>query len=192
MTCADTGAASGLALDYLHGRGFTDATIERFQLGYAAGGWDVTARRLIDKRQIRPEELAEVGLTTAGQRGPIDRFRERVMFPIRKSGQAVLVEGYTDALMAHQAVFDNVVASLGTALTPGQVGRALVARRVSRPFRRLRLLAPFAARTRRGSPRARAPRPSADRVQSRRVRRALQPRARRGVRQGLPATRVAP
>jgi hypothetical protein len=31
------------------------------------------------------------------------------------------VEGYTDALMAHQAGFDTVVASLGTALTPGQV-----------------------------------------------------------------------
>ena len=41
--------------------------------------------------------------------------------PIRKTGQAVIVEGYTDALMAHQAGFDNVVASLGTALTPGQV-----------------------------------------------------------------------
>ncbi len=40
---------------------------------------------------------------------------------IRKGGQAVIVEGYTDALMAHQAGFDNVVASLGTALTPGQV-----------------------------------------------------------------------
>jgi DNA primase len=33
----------------------------------------------------------------------------------------VIVEGYTDALMAHQAGYDNVVASLGTALTPGQV-----------------------------------------------------------------------
>jgi DNA primase len=42
--------------------------------------------------------------------------------PIRKSTQAVIVEGYTDALMAHQAGFDNVVASLGTALTPGQIG----------------------------------------------------------------------
>ena len=40
---------------------------------------------------------------------------------MRKTGQAVIVEGYTDALMAHQAGFDNVVASLGTALTPGQV-----------------------------------------------------------------------
>ena len=50
--------------------------------------------------------------------------------PIRKSGQAVIVEGYTDALMAHQAGFDNVVASLGTALTPGQV--ALLTRYASR------------------------------------------------------------
>ena len=50
--------------------------------------------------------------------------------PIRKTGQAVIVEGYTDALMAHQAGFDNVVASLGTALTPGQV--ALLTRYASR------------------------------------------------------------
>ena len=46
---------------------------------------------------------------------------DRAKGPIRRSGQAVIVEGYTDALMAHQAGFDNVVASLGTALTPGQV-----------------------------------------------------------------------
>ena len=36
----------------------------------------------------------------------------------------MIVEGYTDALMAHQAGFDTVVASLGTALTPGQVALA--------------------------------------------------------------------
>ena len=55
---------------------------------------------------------------------------DRAKGPIRKSGQAVIVEGYTDALMAHQAGFDNVVASLGTALTPGQV--ALLTRYASR------------------------------------------------------------
>jgi DNA primase len=164
------------ALDYLRGRGFTDDTVSRFQLGWAPGGWDAMTRTLQSRRQIRPEELAEVGLTTArpNGRGAYDRFRSRVIFPIRdasggavglggrilaapedgrdhgpkylnspatplfdksrtlylidrakapirKSGQVVLVEGYTDALMAHQAGFDNVVASLGTALTPGQV-----------------------------------------------------------------------
>ncbi len=45
---------------------------------------------------------------------------------MRKADEAVLVEGYTDALMAHQAGFENVVASLGTALTPFQV--AVIAR----------------------------------------------------------------
>ncbi len=172
------------ALDYLRGRGFTDPTIEAAQLGWAPDGWDTMSRRLVEKRQIRPEELVEVGLASQGRSqsrgvGVIDRFRGRVLFPIRdqngaavglggrilgsegrdadgrpkdtgpkylnspatplfdksrtlylvdkakgpmrKSGQAVIVEGYTDALMAHQAGFDNVVASLGTALTPGQV-----------------------------------------------------------------------
>jgi len=165
------------ALDYLRGRGFSDETIEKFQLGWAPGGWDTMAKTLQARRQVHPEELAEVGLATPrqGRGGFYDRFRSRIIFPIRdangsavglggrilesvipegrepgpkylnspatplfdksrtlylidrakapirKSGQAVLVEGYTDALMAHQAGFDNVVASLGTALTPGQV-----------------------------------------------------------------------
>jgi DNA primase len=174
-----TGSKTGQpALDYLRGRGFTDATIAAAQLGYAPGGWDTLARTLASKRQVRPDELVEAGLAQPRQSargGVYDRFRERVIFPIRdmngsavglggrimpaaaddgrdhgpkylnspatplfdksrtlylidkakgsirKGGQAVIVEGYTDALMAHQAGFDNVVASLGTALTPGQV-----------------------------------------------------------------------
>ena len=160
------------ALSYLRGRGFTDETIETFQLGWAPAGWDVMARQLQAKRDIRPEELVEVGLASPSQRGRgvIDKFRARVLFPIRDQNgnavglggrllegegpkylnspatplfdksrtlylidkakgpirragnQAVIVEGYTDALMAHQAGFDNVVASLGTALTPNQIG----------------------------------------------------------------------
>src|SRR4051812_33619309 len=173
-----TGSKTGQsALDYLRGRGFTDATIATYQLGFAPGGWDTLARTLAAKRQVRPDELVDVGLGQPRQSargGVYDRFRERVIFPIRdmngaavglggrvlvapddtrdhgpkylnspatplfdksrtlylidrakgpirKSNQAVIVEGYTDALMAHQAGYDNVVASLGTALTPGQV-----------------------------------------------------------------------
>ena len=168
------------ALDYLHARGFTDATIETYQLGWAPSGWDQLTRTLGAKRDMRPDELVEVGLASprqGGRGGVYDKFRARVLFPIRdqnghavglggrllegdgpkylnspatplfdksrtlylidkakgpirKSGQAVIVEGYTDALMAHQAGFDNVVASLGTALTPGQV--ALLTRYASR------------------------------------------------------------
>ena len=78
---------------------------------------------------------------------------DRAKAAIRKSGQAVIVEGYTDALMAHQAGFDNVVASLGTALTPGQV--ALLMRYAKdHELRRSRTTS---------TPPARAPAPSASR-----------------------------
>ena len=40
---------------------------------------------------------------------------------IREKGEAIIVEGYMDVLSAHQAGFRNVVASMGTALTPTQL-----------------------------------------------------------------------
>ncbi len=43
---------------------------------------------------------------------------------IRREKLAVIVEGYTDVMAAHQAGFTNVVASLGTALTRGQIDLA--------------------------------------------------------------------
>ena len=42
--------------------------------------------------------------------------------PIRETGTALIVEGYMDLLSLHQEGIRNVVASLGTALTPAQVG----------------------------------------------------------------------
>lgn len=41
---------------------------------------------------------------------------------IRTAGEAILVEGYTDFLSLYRSGFKNCVASLGTALTPHQVG----------------------------------------------------------------------
>jgi len=43
---------------------------------------------------------------------------------VREAGEAILVEGYTDYAALYQAGFTNVVASLGTALTPFQVTQA--------------------------------------------------------------------
>ncbi|MEA2606163.1 MAG: primase, partial [Chloroflexota bacterium] len=63
-----TGSKTGQpALDYLRGRGFTDATIATYQLGYAPGGWDTLARTLAAKRQVRPDELVEAGLAQPRQ-----------------------------------------------------------------------------------------------------------------------------
>lgn len=47
----------------------------------------------------------------------IDRAKDT----IRQSGQAVIVEGYMDVLIPHQMGITNIVASLGTALTPRQI-----------------------------------------------------------------------
>jgi len=44
---------------------------------------------------------------------------------IRDAGEFILVEGYTDFLALFQAGYKNVVASLGTALTPHQIGLAM-------------------------------------------------------------------
>ncbi|MCY4521655.1 MAG: DNA primase [Caldilineaceae bacterium] len=47
---------------------------------------------------------------------------EHAAGPIRKLGEAVLVEGYLDVVTAHQFGFANTIACLGTAVTPGQLG----------------------------------------------------------------------
>ncbi len=46
---------------------------------------------------------------------------DRAQQGIRREGRAVVVEGYMDAIAAHQHGFDNVVAQMGTALTERQV-----------------------------------------------------------------------
>ena len=40
---------------------------------------------------------------------------------IARAGEAIVVEGYTDVLALHQVGIENVVASMGTALTAQQV-----------------------------------------------------------------------
>ena len=152
---------------YLRGRGFTDATIEAHQLGWAPAGWDALSASSRRSGRSRRPSCPRSGYASPRQRGGVyDRFRERIIFPIRdanghavgprwsrlpalsltaeaapeatpedptgpkylnspatplfdksrtlylidraksairKTGQAVIVEGYTDALMAHQA-----------------------------------------------------------------------------------------
>lgn len=57
---------------------------------------------------------------------------EKAYDSIRRTRTIVIVEGYMDAIAAHQHGFDNVVASMGTALTPTQVSS--IRRYVDRVF----------------------------------------------------------
>ncbi|MEJ2706978.1 MAG: DNA primase [Anaerolineales bacterium] len=71
-------------LEYLHQkRGLSDETIETFGIGYAPNSWEVTGAYFLEKG-ISQEDLLACGLVSERDSGGIyDRFRHRVMFPIR-------------------------------------------------------------------------------------------------------------
>ncbi len=158
------------ARTYLAERGVHPPTIEAFQLGYALDEWEALNRYLA-ARGYRAAEVEAAGLIIARDPAPghYDRFRGRLIFPIRdprgrtigfgaralkpddqpkylnspetrlfkkgaglygldrahqairRADQVVVVEGYMDVLIAHQYGYENVVASLGTALTEQQM-----------------------------------------------------------------------
>ncbi|HYY54125.1 MAG TPA: DNA primase [Candidatus Dormibacteraeota bacterium] len=156
------------AAAYLEKRGIRPETIDRFGLGYAPDLLDGLLAYL-RKKGFSDAEAVESGLIVRTERGAlIDRFRGRVMIPIRdakgrpigfagralraderakyinspatplfeksrvlfaldlarpeirKSKEAIVVEGQFDAVAAHQAGVRNLVASMGTALTVQQ------------------------------------------------------------------------
>ena len=63
-------------------RGFDESTWARFGVGYAPREWDRLSQHLRG-RGFSPETLFAGGLASQGQRGPIDRFRGRLLWPIR-------------------------------------------------------------------------------------------------------------
>lgn len=158
--------------EYLARRDISEQSIVNFQLGFAPDSWDALSKYLVG-RGYQPKDMHDAGLTVERDKdkggGYFDRFRNRLVFPIRDikgqtigfgaralddeqqpkylnspqtalfdksavlygldmakdairaSGVAVIVEGYVDAVMAHQKNFKNVVASMGTALTDTQL-----------------------------------------------------------------------
>jgi DNA primase len=156
------------ARDYLAERGIAEATARDHRLGFSPSAWDRVCAAALAKG-FTAAELGQAGLSGRGRRGPVDRFRGRLMFPladvrgrvrgfgarqmpggeppkylnspegplfrknevlygldrarsaIASAGRAIVVEGYTDVLALHQSGTANAVASMGTALTEGQV-----------------------------------------------------------------------
>ncbi len=156
------------AREYLQKRGIDEPTVDKFQLGFAPGGWDGLLSYL-GKKGYNPDYLEKQGLVLKKTKGSgyYDRFRNRLMFPIwdakknvigfggrvlddsvpkylnspetnvfnksinlyginfaipniREQEHVVIVEGYLDVITCHQFGIQNVVASLGTAMTREQ------------------------------------------------------------------------
>lgn len=166
QACLTKTAYGKEALEYLAGRGIGADIIDRFGVGYALNNFTALVVSL-GKRGCTPQLLEQAGLAAHGHSGYYDRFRNRVIIPIRdqrgrivgfggrvlddskpkylntsetqwfnkrrllfgldiaiksiRSGrQAVVVEGYMDAISLHAAGFENVVASMGTAFSEEQ------------------------------------------------------------------------
>lgn len=79
------------AINYLKKRGLTGQIAARFGLGYAPA--QSTALKQVFPNYEAPE-LAAAGLVIDGERGRYDRFRDRIMFPIRNpKGQVIAFGG---------------------------------------------------------------------------------------------------
>ncbi|MGN6201386.1 MAG: DNA primase [Solirubrobacterales bacterium] len=81
---------AGKARDYLAQRGLREEALRAFGVGYAPSAWD---KILVRGQQagFSVEELRAVGLAQRGRSGgEYDRFRERIMFPIRDRRGRVL------------------------------------------------------------------------------------------------------
>ncbi|MGC0916932.1 DNA primase [Pantoea agglomerans] len=78
------------ARDYLDRRGLSAEIINHFAIGYAPAGWDNVLKRFGKQSEDR-ESLMEAGMLVSNDKGrTYDRFRDRVMFPIRdKRGRVI-------------------------------------------------------------------------------------------------------
>ncbi|MBQ3969815.1 MAG: DNA primase [Clostridia bacterium] len=69
-------------LEYLHSRRLADKTIKMFGLGFAPDSWSALTDHLLEKG-FKQSELIQANLSSRNKNGGlIDRFRNRVMFPI--------------------------------------------------------------------------------------------------------------
>ncbi|MFU2315866.1 DNA primase [Rahnella sp. PCH160] len=87
-------SAGALARDYLARRGLSEDVINHFAIGFAPPGWDNVLKRF-GKNADDKASLIDAGMLVTNDNGrSYDRFRERVMFPIRdKRGRVIAFGG---------------------------------------------------------------------------------------------------
>ncbi|WP_062991198.1 DNA primase [Nocardia anaemiae] len=78
-----------VARKFLTDRNFDGNAAQQFGCGYAPAGWDTLTKHLL-RKGFDFKELEAAGLSRQGQRGPIDRFHRRLLWPIRNLGGDVI------------------------------------------------------------------------------------------------------
>lgn len=105
-------SAADQAKSYLKERGITGETARYFMLGYALNKWDSLYLEL--KQSSSDQELDQSGLFVKKDRGFYDRFRDRIIFPIRNAkgqfvamGGRIIAEGEPKYLNSPETSFFN-------------------------------------------------------------------------------------
>ncbi|MDP3646319.1 MAG: DNA primase [bacterium] len=77
------------ATKYLKERGLNEATIKEFRLGWAGEAW-TEATDYLKSKKFTDKEIIDAGIGKKGDRGTLDKFRNRIMFPINDSAGRVI------------------------------------------------------------------------------------------------------
>ena len=85
----NTNQGKAIGLSYFKERGFTDETIEKFQLGYCLDEWDNFTKAALAKGYDL-KYLASTGLSIVKENMQFDRFKGRVLFPIQSMSGRIL------------------------------------------------------------------------------------------------------
>jgi len=85
-------AEGSAARAYLDRRALLKEASERFELGWSYPSWDALIR-LFREEKISDREALDAGLVIEGQKGLYDRFRGRIMFPIRDLAGRIIAFG---------------------------------------------------------------------------------------------------
>ncbi len=88
----ETDEGKSIGLSYFHEREFTEAMIEKFQLGYSPDSWRAFTDNALENG-YQKENLVKAGLTISNEDKLFDRFRGRVMFPIHNITGKVIAFG---------------------------------------------------------------------------------------------------
>ena len=82
------------AKNYLNNRGFKDSILHKFQIGLSLNSYDQLLKTIQNQKKFSAKSMKQCGLFIETKRGYIDKFRNRIMFPIHShTGQIIAFTG---------------------------------------------------------------------------------------------------